>query len=148
MDQSTGRTPPALPHQPIGLEAIGWVRSPLRRPEEAPLQGFEGGPDAWIDLRPELAPGLRGVRAGDELLVVTWLHLASRQILEVHPRGDPANPLAGVFGTRSPHRPNPLGLHRVTVRAIAGASLQVGPLEAVDGTPVVDLKAVLPGRDP
>jgi tRNA-Thr(GGU) m(6)t(6)A37 methyltransferase TsaA len=127
------------------LRAIGFVRSSLRTPSEAPLQGSEGAPDAWLELDPAFAHGLRGITAGDEIIVITWLHQANRDILEVHPRGDPANPLAGVFGTRSPHRPNPLGLHRVIVREIAGTRLRVGPIEAIDGTPVVDLKAVLAG---
>ncbi|HET9552424.1 MAG TPA: tRNA (N6-threonylcarbamoyladenosine(37)-N6)-methyltransferase TrmO [Anaeromyxobacteraceae bacterium] len=127
----------------LTLRPIGVVRSELHDRKKAPRQGSEGAPDATIDLDPAYLPALLGVAAGDELILVTWLHQADRQRLQVHPRGDPQNPIAGVFATRSPHRPNPLGLHRVTVRAIEGARLRVGPLEAVDGTPVVDLKAVL-----
>jgi tRNA-Thr(GGU) m(6)t(6)A37 methyltransferase TsaA len=122
------------------LQPIGHIRSPLRAVAEAPRQGSEGAPDAWLELRPGFAAGLAGVSVGDRIIVVTWLHLADREVLEVHPRGDPANPLAGVFATRSPHRPNPLGLHQVTVHRIDGVRLQIGPIEAVDGTPVVDIK--------
>ena len=128
------------------LHPIGHIRSELRARKGAPRQGSEGAPDAWLDLDPGFARGLRGIAPGDEVLVVTWLHLAERDVLEVHPRSDPKNPLTGVFATRSPDRPNPLGLHRVTVRAISGARLRIGPIEAVDGTPVVDLKPVLADR--
>ena len=125
------------------LRAIGHVRSTLRTASEAPRQGSEGAPDAWLEMEPAFARGLVGIAAGDEVIVVTWLHRADRDVLEVHPRGDPAIPLAGVFATRSPHRPNPLGLHRVTVREIAGTRLRIGPIEAIDGTPVVDVKPVI-----
>jgi tRNA-Thr(GGU) m(6)t(6)A37 methyltransferase TsaA len=125
------------------LHPIGQVRSALRELEEAPRQGAEGAPDAWLEVHPAFARGLSGIAAGDEVIVITWLHRADRDVLEVHPRGDPEIPLAGVFATRSPHRPNPLGLHRVTVREIAGARLRIGPIEAIDGTPVVDVKPVL-----
>jgi tRNA-Thr(GGU) m(6)t(6)A37 methyltransferase TsaA len=125
------------------LRPIGHLRSALRDVESAPRQGNEGGPDAWLEIEPALSTALRGIAAGDELIVITWLHRAKREVLEVHPRGDPAVPLAGVFATRSPHRPNPLGLHRVTVREIAGSRLRVGPIEAIDGTPVVDVKIAL-----
>src|SRR5579883_1132699 len=124
------------------LEPVGIIRSSLLTPEEAPRQGREGAPDAWLDVDPVYAPALLGIAEGDELIVVTWLDRADRTVLEVHPRGDPANPLTGVFATRSPHRPNPLGLHRVSVRSIHENRLRIGPIEAVDGTPVVDLKAV------
>jgi tRNA-Thr(GGU) m(6)t(6)A37 methyltransferase TsaA len=130
----------------IRLHPIGHIRSTLREPADAPLQGHEGAPDAWLEMLPDYANGLLGMRAGDEIVVITWLHRADRDVLEVHPRGDPRNPLAGVFTTRSARRPNPLGLHRVTVREIAGDRLRVGPIEAIDGTPVVDIKAVLAGR--
>jgi tRNA-Thr(GGU) m(6)t(6)A37 methyltransferase TsaA len=125
------------------LRPIGYLRSTLRDLEAAPRQGGEGAPDAWLEIEAVLATALRGIAAGDELIVITWLHRAKRDVLEVHPRGDPAVPLAGVFATRSPHRPNPLGLHRVTVREIAGSRLRVGPIEAIDGTPVVDVKIAL-----
>lgn len=129
------------------LEPIGEIRSTLRDRAQAPRQGVEGAPDAWLEVRSELAPALSGISAGDDLLVVTWLHRADRTVLQVHPRDDPAAPLAGVFATRSPDRPNPLGLHRVTVREISGTRLRVGPIEAIDGTPVVDIKPVLDPHD-
>lgn len=128
------------------IHPIGVVRSRLVTREEAPKQGSEGAPEAWIDLRPEYADALHGVAEGDDVLLLTWLHLGLRDVLQVHPRGDPANPIAGVFATRSPDRPNPIGLHRVRVLEISPPTrLRVWPLEAVDGTPVVDIKAVLPG---
>jgi tRNA-Thr(GGU) m(6)t(6)A37 methyltransferase TsaA len=107
------------------------------------MQGSEGAPDAWLEVRPFAAQGVQGIGAGDELIVITWLHRARRDVLRVHPRSDPRNPLTGVFATRSPDRPNPLGLHPVTVREIDGNRLRIGPIEAIDGTPVVDLKPVL-----
>jgi tRNA-Thr(GGU) m(6)t(6)A37 methyltransferase TsaA len=125
------------------LRAIGVVRSPLRSRTDAPRQGSEGAPDASILLEPSFADALHGIRPGDELVVVTWLHEADRTVLQVHPRDDLSRPLTGVFATRSSDRPNPLGLHRVTVRGIDGLELAVGPLEAIDGTPVVDIKPVL-----
>ncbi|HXL07040.1 MAG TPA: tRNA (N6-threonylcarbamoyladenosine(37)-N6)-methyltransferase TrmO [Gemmatimonadales bacterium] len=125
------------------LRPIGHIRSTLRAPEKAPRQGSEGAPDAWLDVHPAYARGLLGIAAGDEVIVITWLDRADRDVLEVHPRDDPGNPLSGVFITRSSHRPNPLGLHRVTVREISGTRLRIGPIEAIDGTPVVDVKAVL-----
>ncbi len=108
------------------------------------MQGYEGAPDAWLEVHVSVAEGLEALAMGDGIIVITWLHKAQRDILKVHPRGDETTPLAGVFATRSPDRPNPLGLHRVTVREIAGERLQVGPIEAIDGTPVVDIKPVLP----
>jgi tRNA-Thr(GGU) m(6)t(6)A37 methyltransferase TsaA len=125
------------------LHPIGHLRSLLRELGEAPRQGSEGAPDAWLDVDPAFARGLSGIAAGDEVIVITWLDRANRDVLEVHPRGNPEIPLAGVFATRSPHRPNPLGLHRVTVREISGTRLRIGPIEAIDGTPVVDVKPVL-----
>ena len=125
------------------LHPIGFIRSTLRTRREAPCQGAEGAPDVWLDLLPEFAPGLLGMHAGADVIVVTWLHQANRDVLQVHPRKNPENPLTGVYFTRSPDRPNPLGLHRVTVREIAGNQLRVGPMEAIDGTPVVDIKVVL-----
>jgi tRNA-Thr(GGU) m(6)t(6)A37 methyltransferase TsaA len=127
------------------LIAIGIVRSTLRALEEAPRQGDEGAPDAWVEIEPAFAPGLAGLGAGDGIVLVTWLDRADRGVLATHPRNDPSQPLAGVFATRSPDRPNPLGLHRVTIRSIDGPRLRVGPLEAVDGTPVVDIKIVWAG---
>jgi tRNA-Thr(GGU) m(6)t(6)A37 methyltransferase TsaA len=125
------------------LRVIGVIRSEIRSVRAAPRQGTEGAPDAWLEMRPWAAKGLEGLAAGDEIFVVTWLHRARRDVLRVRPRSDRRRPMAGVFATRSPDRPNPLGLHRVTIREIHGDRLRVGPMEAVDGTPVVDLKPVL-----
>jgi tRNA-Thr(GGU) m(6)t(6)A37 methyltransferase TsaA len=129
------------------LHPIGHVRSTLRRLAEAPRQGSEGAPDAWLEIDPRFEPALRGLAAGADVIVITWLDRADRDVVETHPRNDPANPLTGVFATRSPDRPNPLGLHRVTVRELGGTRLRVGPLEAIDGTPVVDVKPVLAATD-
>jgi tRNA-Thr(GGU) m(6)t(6)A37 methyltransferase TsaA len=125
------------------LHPVGQIRSKLQRLSEAPRQGFEGAPDAWLEVNPAFARGLSGIVVGDQVIVVTWLERANRELLEVHPRGDPDKPLRGVFSTRSPHRPNPLGLHRVTVHEISGTGLRIGPIEAIDGTPVLDIKPVL-----
>ena len=127
------------------LHPIGRIRSTLRSLADAPRQGAEGAPDAWLEIDPAYARALSGIAAGDALIVITWLDHALRDVLEVHPRGNPANALTGVFATRSPPRPNPLGLHRVSVREIAGTRLRVGPIEAIDGTPVVDIKVALGG---
>jgi tRNA-Thr(GGU) m(6)t(6)A37 methyltransferase TsaA len=128
---------------PLRLRRIGVVRSSLKTRAEAPRQGSEGAPDAWVEILPAVASGLRGLRVGDRLIVITWLHQARRDVLEVRPRGDRRRRLKGVFATRSPDRPNPLGIHRVTVRRIEGSRLRVGPLEAIDRTPVVDVKPTL-----
>jgi tRNA-Thr(GGU) m(6)t(6)A37 methyltransferase TsaA len=128
---------------PFALSPIGTVQSPLVDRAGAPMQGSEGAPDAWIAVERSVTEALDGVAVGDEIVVLTWLHQAKRDVLKVHPRSDPRIPLTGVFATRSPDRPNPIGLHRVTVRAIEGTRLLVGPLEAIDGTPVVDIKPVL-----
>ena len=125
------------------LHPIGHIRSSLRALAEAPRQGSEGAPDAWLEVDPAWARGLSGLAAGDQVIVVTWLDRAQRDVLEVNPRDDLAAPLTGVFATRSADRPNPLGLHRVTVREISGTRLRIGPIEAIDGTPVVDVKPVL-----
>jgi tRNA-Thr(GGU) m(6)t(6)A37 methyltransferase TsaA len=122
------------------LKAIGVIRSTLKTRAEAPRQGREGAPDAWLEIRRSVAQGLDGISVGDEMLVVTWLHRARRDVLKVRPRNDTRRQLTGVFATRSPDRPNPLGLHPVTVKEIAGVRLKIGPIEAIDGTPVVDLK--------
>jgi tRNA-Thr(GGU) m(6)t(6)A37 methyltransferase TsaA len=129
------------------IEPIGVVRSALTRLEDAPMQGDEGAPEAWLEIMPSVEQGLAGIRAGDELIVLTWLHLAERDVLQVHPRGDLNRPLTGVFATRSPDRPNPIGLHRVTVLEAREQNLRVAPLEAIDGTPIVDIKPVLSGLD-
>jgi len=125
------------------LRPVGVIRSRLKARGDAPRQGSEGAPDAWLELRAWARAGLRGLSVGDEIIVITWLHRARRDVFEVHPRSDARNPLTGVFATRSPDRPNPLGLHTVTVRAIAGRRLRIGPIEAIDGTPVVDVKPAL-----
>jgi len=125
------------------LTPIGVVRSPLKDRASAPSQGNEGAPEAVIEVEPSVVEGLEGIDAGDEVIVVTWLHEARRDVLKLHPRWDERLPLTGVFDTRSPDRPNPLGLHRVTVLGIVGREVKVTPLEAIDGTPVVDIKPVL-----
>ena len=125
------------------LKPIGLVRSELTTREAAPRQGVEGAPAAWLELDASLAAGLAGIQPGDHLIVITWLHLAQRDVLQVHPRGDPDAPIKGVFATRSPDRPNPIGLHRVSVLEVSGHGLRVEPLEAIDGTPVLDIKPVL-----
>jgi tRNA-Thr(GGU) m(6)t(6)A37 methyltransferase TsaA len=125
------------------LTPLGFLHSPLKSREEAPNQGREGAPDAWLEVNETVAEGLEGIAVGDEILLITWFHKAHRNVLKLHPRWDKNIPLTGVFATRSPDRPNPLGLHRVTVLAIDGRRLKVGPLEAIDGTPVVDIKPVL-----
>ena len=126
------------------LNPIGVIHSSLTDRHEAPKQSDEGAPDAWLDVDAAFAQALHGLAEGDEVILITWLHQAARDVLLVHPRGDLRNPLTGIFATRSPDRPNPLGLHRVRVLAIEGTRLKVGPLEAIDGTPVVDIKPVLP----
>jgi tRNA-Thr(GGU) m(6)t(6)A37 methyltransferase TsaA len=132
-----------MTREAYSVQPIGHIRSTLGALDEAPRQGTEGAPDAWLEVDPRFERALRGLAPGDEVILLTWLHLADRALLEVHPRGDRSAPLAGVFATRSPHRPNPLGLHQVTVREIAGTRLRIGPIEAIDGTPVVDVKPVL-----
>jgi tRNA-Thr(GGU) m(6)t(6)A37 methyltransferase TsaA len=127
----------------LSMRPIGHVRSSLASIDRAPLQGAEGAPEAWLEIDESIADALDGIEVGDELLLFTWLHLGRREVLKVHPRGDPDNPLTGVFATRSPHRPNPIGLHRVSVLERDGSRLRVGPLEAIDGTPVLDIKPVL-----
>ena len=123
------------------------MESPLTDPGSAPKQGDEGAPDAWIEFEPEVLDALRGIAPGDELLVLTWLDRADRDVLVVHPRGDTSRPAAGVFTTRSPHRPNPIGLHRVEVAELDGRRIRVRNLEALDGTPIVDVKPVLSADD-
>ena len=134
------------------LEPIGFIRSTVKGREDAPRQGPEGAPDAWLEIEPRFADALLGMEVGHELIVITWLHEAKRDVLKGHPRNDPNRPLTGVFYTRSPARPNPLGLHPVTVREIDPPSrdsygatssirVKIGPIEAFDGTPVVDIKS-------
>jgi tRNA-Thr(GGU) m(6)t(6)A37 methyltransferase TsaA len=130
--------------EPYALRPIGVVRSTLRTAAEAPNQAFEGAPEALLEIEPAFTDGLHRICVGDELILLTWLHLADRDVLQTHPTGDTNIPLTGVFRTRSPDRPNPIGVHRVTVTAIEGPStLRVGALEAIDGTPIVDLKIAM-----
>jgi len=125
------------------LEPIGVIQSAVKDRDKAAKQGYEGAPDVWLHVHEKFAAALEGTAEGGEVILITWFHQSYRDVLAVHPRGDRRNPLTGVFATRSPDRPNPLGLHRVKVLEIKGTSLKVGPLEAIDGTPVVDIKPVL-----
>ncbi len=125
------------------IRSIGRVSSSLRTLDAAPRQADEGAPEAWLVFEPEAIGGLRNIRAGDDLILITWLDRARRDVLTVHPRGDASRPPEGVFSTRSPHRPNPLGLHEVHVTAVESGRLRVSSLEAIDGTPIVDVKPVL-----
>jgi len=127
------------------VRPIGVIRSTLKTRGDAPKLGSEGAPDAWLEVSPFAAEGLDGIVAGNDIIVVTWLHRARRDVVKVYPRADRRRPFTGVFATRSPDRPNPLGLHRVTVRRVAKNRLRIGPIEAIDGTPVIDIKPVLAG---
>jgi tRNA-Thr(GGU) m(6)t(6)A37 methyltransferase TsaA len=122
---------------------IGTVESPLTDPSAAPKQGHEGAPEAWLVFEPAVLEGLESIRPGNRIIVLTWLDRARRDVLRVHPRDDVSNPQQGVFSTRSADRPNPIGLHEVEVLSIDGGRVRVRPLEAVDGTPIVDVKPVL-----
>lgn len=125
------------------IRPIGKVASSLKTLDAAPRQADEGAPEAWLVFEPEVVEGLRNIRPGDDLILITWLDRARRDVLSVHPRGDVSRTAEGVFSTRSPHRPNPLGLHDVTVTAVEGGRIRVRGLEAIDGTPIVDLKPTL-----
>lgn len=125
------------------VRPIGRVESPLAERGQAPRQGDEGAPEAWLVFEPAVADGLRDLTPGTEVLVLTWLDRASRDVLAVHPRDDPARPLTGVFSTRSPDRPNPIGLHRVLILSTDGLRMRVRNLEALDATPILDVKPVL-----
>lgn len=127
----------------FSIKPIGFIRSDLKRCKDAPRQGPEGAPNAIIEVLPPYSKALHRMKAGDEIIIISWLHRARRNVLEVHPRGDASRPVTGVFSTRSPDRPNPLGLHRVRVLKLTQAKLRVGPIEAIDGTPVIDIKPVL-----
>jgi len=125
------------------LEPIGWIRSELKNTKDAPRFYTEGAPNAQLELYARVWDAMDGIKVGDDIVVITWLHLANRETLKVHPRGDLTRPKRGVFSTRSPHRPNPLGLHRAKVLAIEQNVVSIGPIEAIDGTPVVDIKCVV-----
>ena len=129
-------------NQEARLDPIGVIRSTIKTRGEAPKQGAEGAPDAWLEVNETLTEALDGIARGDEIIVLTWLHRARRDVLKVHPRSDPQRPLTGVFATRSPDRPNPVGIHPVTVREVQDNRLRIGPIEVIDGPPVVDIKPV------
>jgi tRNA-Thr(GGU) m(6)t(6)A37 methyltransferase TsaA len=129
------------------IRSIGHVESTLADPRDAPRQADEGAPDAWLVFDPDVHEAARDLSVGDDIVVLTWLHLADRTVLSVHPRGDTSRPQEGVFTTRSPHRPNPIGLHRAEVVGVDGLRVRVKHLEAVNGTPIVDIKPVL-NEDP
>lgn len=131
---------------PLELDVIGRVESSLTDRAAAPRQPDEGAPEAWLVFDPRVAPALGGVHAGEEMILLTWLDRAARDVLLVHPRGDPSRAEAGVFATRSPDRPNPIGLHVVEITAIEGLRVRVRRLEALDGTPILDLKPILPAE--
>ena len=127
------------------VRAIGKVESPLTDLQSAPLQADEGAPEAWLVFEPEVLEGLRSLQPSDQVIIITWLDRARRDLLSVHPRGDPSRAQEGVFSTRSPHRPNPFGLHRVEITAIDGRRVRVRHLEVLDGTPIIDVKPILSG---
>jgi tRNA-Thr(GGU) m(6)t(6)A37 methyltransferase TsaA len=130
------------------VRPIGWVDSSLVDPTDAPHQGQQGAPDAWLVINPEVREGIRDLQVGSDIVVLTWLHRARRDELATRPGDNPASPELGVFSTRSPARPNPVGLHRATIMAIEDGNLHVRPLEAISGTPVIDIKPVLPADGP
>lgn len=125
------------------IKPIGVVESPIIDRENAPSQGNEGAPDAWINFNKNIVEGLDGIQVGDNVIVFTWFHQSKRDVLKLHPRWDKNNPLTGVFATRSPDRPNPIGIHPVKVLKIEGDKIKVSDLEAIHGTPVIDLKPVI-----
>jgi tRNA-Thr(GGU) m(6)t(6)A37 methyltransferase TsaA len=129
------------------LDPIGFIRSELKNRSEAPRQNYEGAPDAWVELNPKFLNALEGIPVGEDVILISWLHKSRREVLKVHPRGRIDLPEMGVFATRSPDRPNPIGLHRVKVLEISENRIKVAPLEAIDGTPVVDIKPILANSD-
>ena len=136
-----------MTHHNFQLRQIGIVRSPIKDIGEGPHQESEGAPEAWIEIEPQYSEALKGLKVGAEILVLTWLYGADRSILKVHPRGNRENPIKGVFATRSPHRPNPIGLHRTRITAVDPPSrIKVESLEVIDNTPVVDIKPVVFNR--
>jgi tRNA-Thr(GGU) m(6)t(6)A37 methyltransferase TsaA len=134
-----------VPETSHRVEPIGWVESPLVDPATAPKQGDEGSPEAVLVFNQDVAPGIRDLQVGDDILVLTWLDRARRDVLSVHPRDDPSNPERGVFSTRSADRPNPIGVHRVQIVSIGGTRIVVHDLEALNGTPILDVKPTLNG---
>jgi tRNA-Thr(GGU) m(6)t(6)A37 methyltransferase TsaA len=132
-----------MPEDRFELRPVATIESPLADLAAAPKQADEGAPEAWLVFDPDMRDALDGLQVGDAVVVLTWLHRADRDVRRVHPRGDAARPIQGVFSTRSPARPNPIGLHEVRVLAIDGARVRVSAIEAVHGTPVVDVKPVL-----
>jgi tRNA-Thr(GGU) m(6)t(6)A37 methyltransferase TsaA len=129
------------------VRPIGFIRSELKRRDEAPRQGRDGAPNASIEVLPSYMKALHRMQVGDEIIIISWLHRARRNVMEVHPKGDASRPLTGVFSTRSPDRPNPLGLHRVKVLGMTRDRLHVGPIEAIDETPVIDIKPLIDSND-
>jgi tRNA-Thr(GGU) m(6)t(6)A37 methyltransferase TsaA len=125
------------------LRPVGRVESPLADLAAAPRQGDEGSPTARIVIRAEFRDAARNLQRGDEIFVLTWLHRGDREVLSVHPRDDLSRPLTGVFSTRSADRPNPIGLHAVVIEAVEEDAITVSNLEAIDGTPVLDIKPIL-----
>jgi tRNA-Thr(GGU) m(6)t(6)A37 methyltransferase TsaA len=125
------------------VQPVAWIESPIVDLAQAPMQGDEGAPQAWLVFEPSIAEAVRDVHAGDQVLVLSWLDRARRDVLSTQPRGDPHRARLGVFSTRSPDRPNPIGLHRVQILAVEGLRMLVSNLEAVNGTPILDLKPVL-----
>ena len=142
-NKKTKRSTSSAGRNQLELKPIGVIRSVLKERSKAPKQGSEGAPDAWIEVRSSVTQAMDDLAVGDEIVILTWFHRAHRDVLKVHPRSDPKRRLTGVFATRSPDRPNPIGLHEVTVRKVAKNRLRVGPIEAIDGTPVIDIKPVL-----
>ena len=142
-NEKRARTTSSARHTHLQLKPIGVIRSLIKDRSKAPKQGSEGAPDAWIEVRPSVTQAMDGLAVGDEIIILTWFHRSHRDVLKVHPRSDPKRRLTGVFATRSPDRPNPIGLHEVTVRKLGRNRLRVGPIEAIDGTPVIDIKPVL-----
>jgi tRNA-Thr(GGU) m(6)t(6)A37 methyltransferase TsaA len=133
----------ALKKNDITLRPIGLLKSDLREVKKAPCQGSQGAPEAWIVINENVTEGMKDIQVNDRIIVLTWLHLGNRSVLSVHPQDNPKNPLTSVFATRSADRPNPIGLHPVTVLEVTGNKIRVAPIEAIDGTPVVDIKPVI-----
>lgn len=125
------------------IKPVGIIKSEIKTRSQAPKQGHEGAPHAWIEIDKNYFTAMKSIEPGQELIIITWMHKADRKILEVHPRGNKNNPIKGVFSTRSPDRPNPLGLHHVTVKEIKDNKIKVTPLECIDNTPVADIKPVI-----